>query len=291
MSKLANIALVSVLVLGSIAAVGCKKADDDDSTNENLGTSEAQLVEDDSEAADTDDDLESGLDEPLSGSTEADPGTPADGASDDEVYEKMRTNPGRFFKPAGCIVSTREGNVFKHVFNKCRGPWNMAEFNGTITTTVVREAGKLTVTHEASGFTANGASVSGKRVVVYTRDGSVITKTRTGSWTGTTAKGKPISHEANFVTTYDVAAKCVTRDGSAQTTIGGRSFERTIDDFKRCGIGRLGCPESGKLTLSRTKGGESLSLSVEFLGGVKYQVTRPNGKVVQRALLCNPGAS
>jgi len=289
MLKLAKVALVSVFVL---AAIGCgKKEDDDSSTNgggEQLGTSEAQLVEDDSEAADTDEDLESGLDEPLSGSTEADPANPADGASDDEVYEKIRTNPGRFFKPAGCIVSTRAANVFTHVFNKCRGPWNMAEFNGTITSTYTREPGKLTVTHVANGFTANGAAITGSRVVVYTRSGAVITKTRTGSWSGTTAKGKPIAHEANFVTTYDTAAKCLTRDGSAQTTIGGRSFERTVDDYKRCGIGRLGCPESGKLTLSRTKGGESLSLSLEFLGGTKYEVTRPSGRTVTRVLLCNP---
>lgn len=289
--KLANIALVSVTILG-ILAVGCKKDDevaDDDSA---LGTNEAQLVEDDSEAAGTDDDLEAGIDEPLSGAAAEEPENPADGASDDELLEKVRTNPGRFFKPAGCITSTRDGNKVTHLVKKCRGPFDLVEFNGTITSTYVREAGKLTVTHEASGFTANGATVSGTRVVVYTREGSVITKTRTGDWTGTTAKGKEIAHQANFVTTYDIAAKCITRDGSAQTTIGGRSFERTVDGFKRCGIGRGGCPESGTLTLTRTKGsGESLSLSLEFLGGAKVRVTRPSGRQVERPLLCRANAS
>jgi hypothetical protein len=288
--KLAQICLVSVIALG-IATVGCKQKDEDEGNSEQLGTAESQLVDDDSEANDADEDLEAGLDEPLSGATETDPGAPAEGATDDEVLEKGRTNPGRFFKPAGCILSTRDGaNKLKHVFSKCRGPYNMAEFNGTITTTFTREPGKLTITHEAEGFTANGASISGKRIVVYTREGSVITKSRTGSWSGTTGKGKPISHEANFVTTYDNATKCITRDGSAQTTIGGRSFERTVDDFKRCGIGRGGCPDSGKITLSRTKGGESLSLSIEFLGGVRYRVTRPNGRQVTRLLICNPNA-
>jgi hypothetical protein len=289
--KLANIALVTVVALG-IALVGCKKQEDDGDERTGgdapLGTAEAQLYEDDAEASETDEDLDVGIDEPLSGATQADPGSPADGATDDEVLEKVRTNAGVFFKPAGCIASTREGNKLKHVFNRCTGPWGMAEFNGTITSTYVREAGKLTVTHEATGFTANGASISGSRVVVYTREGSLVTKTRTGSWSGTTAKGKPISHEASFVTTWDGASRCITRDGSATTTIGGRSFERTVDGFKRCGIGRGGCPESGTITLSRTKDGESLSLSIEFLGGTQYRVTRPSGVQVTRNLLCRP---
>jgi hypothetical protein len=281
--KLANLALVSVTLVG-LLAVGCKK--DDEGDEDALASSELQLVEDDSEASDTDDDLEAGLDEPLSGGSETDPGTPADGASDEELLEKVRANAGRFFKPAGCIASIREGNKIKHAFSKCTGPWGLTEFNGTITSTYVREDGKLTVTHEADGFSANGAQISGSRVVVYTRSGAVVTKTRTGSWTGTTAKGKPISHQANFVTTYDASTKCITRDGSAQTTIGGRSYERTVDDFKRCGIGRAGCPESGTIVLSRTKNENSLSVTIAFEGGAKYSVTRPSGRKVNRLLLC-----
>jgi hypothetical protein len=174
----------------------------------------------------------------------------------------------------------------RHVFKKCRGPWDLAELDGTVTTTYERDDNKLTVTHTAEGFTANGASISGSRVVVYTREGSVITKNRTGNWTGKTAKGKDISHQASFLTTYDLATKCISRDGSATTTVGGRSFERTVDDFKRCGIGRGGCPVSGKITLTRTKAETSLSLSVEFLGGRDFRVTRPSGKQVSRQLLC-----
>lgn len=282
-----NVAVVAAVVsMLGLVTVGCRNKDEDNADGAQLGTSEAQLVEDDSEASDTDDDLESGLDEPLSGATETDPGSPADGDTDDALLAKVKENAGHFFKPAGCLVSTVEGKSVKHVFNKCKGPWDMAEFNGTITSTWTREPGKLTVTHSATGLTANGASISGSRVVVYTRNGSVITKTRTGDWTGTTAKGKPIEHQASFVTTYDSSTKCLTRDGSAQTTIGGRSYERVVDNYKRCGIGRLGCPESGKITLSRTKSSETLTLTIEFLGGTSYRVTRPNGRQVDRVLLC-----
>ena len=80
---------------------------------------------------------------------------------------------------------------------------------GTVTSTYVRGNGTLTITHEATGFKANGASISGKRVVVYTKSGTLITKHRTGTWTGTTKKGKDFSHDADFTVTYDTAAKCI----------------------------------------------------------------------------------
>ncbi|MBX3230560.1 MAG: hypothetical protein KIT84_02465 [Labilithrix sp.] len=297
--KLLDLALVSATVL-AISVAGCNDAadDDNDDTNdptEELGTGEAALVADDAEAAETDADLEAALDEPLSGSTAADPGDPGDpaaAASDEELGEKVRTNAGRFFEPAGCLVSTRSGNAITHVFTGCTGPFGLAKLDGTVTSTYVRAAGKLTITHEAASFTVNGASVSGTRIIEYTRAGSVITKKRTGSWTGTTAKGKDIAHAANFVTSYDASSKCITRDGSAETSIGGRSFERTLDGYRRCGIGRGGCPEAGgKLVLSRTKSDETLSLTIELLGGVRYRVTRPNGTQVTRLLLCNPRAT
>lgn len=296
---LTRIALVSAAVL-ALAVVGCKNDSEDDKNGgtgsgdngATLGTNEEQLVEDDSEASGTDDDLEVSVDEPLSGGTPLDPGNPADGASDDEVLEKIRVNAGRFFK-LGCLVSTRTGNKIAHVFNDCTGPYGLAHFDGTINATYVRTAGSLTVTLDTTGFTANGASISGSRVIVYTRNGSVITKTRTGNWSGSSEKGKTLTHTANFVTTYDDSTKCLTRDGTADSTIGGRSFHRDIENYKRCGIGKLGCPEAGgSITLTRTnKADDTATVSLDFLGGTKYEITRPSGKTVDRVLICNPNAS
>lgn len=284
-----NIKLLSVVGIFGLLAVGCgarNKSDDADGDGATLGESEAQLIADGEEADDVEEATEVGVEEGLSGAPAADPGATPDPANEAELQQKVRTNPGLFFTPAGCITTTFAGNVATHVFTNCTGPYGMATFNGTVTSTYVAEAGKLTVTHEASGFTINGATVSGKRTVVYTRSGTVITRTRTGSWSGTTAKGNPISHEASFVTTYDLSARCITRDGTATTSVGGRSFSRSIDDYKRCGIGRLGCPESGKIVLSRTKAGETLSLTIELLGGRDYRVTRPNGTQIDRQLVC-----
>ena len=286
--KLSNVSLVSMMAVLGLVAVGCA-AKTDTSSDGTLGTDEAQLVSDNSDAQDTDDTMESGVEEPLSGADPTDPGTPADGTDDAAVLAKIKANPGKWFKPAGCITTTLAGNVATHLFNGCSGPYGLANFTGTVTSTYVRGNGTLTITHEASGFKANGAEISGKRVVVYTRNGAVITKHRTGDWTGTTKNGKAFSHTADFTATWDSAAKCITRDGSAQTTVAAREFSHSITGYKRCGIGDLGCPESGTIALERTKAsGVSASVTIEFLGGREYTVTGPKGGKVTRVLACTP---
>lgn len=282
--KLANVALVSTMVVLGLVAAGC--ASKSEGNGEALGTSESLLVEDGTEADDADESMESGVEEPLSGADPTDPGTPADAADDATLLGKIKTNPGKFFQPAGCITTTLVANVATHVFKDCSGPYGLVNFNGTVTSTYVRTDGTLTITHEANGFKTNGAAITGKRIVAYSKSGSVVSKHRTGSWSGTTKNGKAFTHETDFTMTWDGAAKCITRDGTAQTTIATRTVSHSIEGFKRCGIGNLGCPESGKITLARTRGDRTASVSIEFLGGRDYTLTGPNGRTVTRQLLC-----
>src|SRR4051812_35880769 len=163
--KLTNVALVSTMAILGLVAVGCSAKHAGD--GESLGTSEALLVDDSNEADDADESMESGVEEPLSGADPTDPGTPADGADDATLLGKIKTNPGKFFQPAGCITTTFAANVATHVFKDCTGPYGLVNFNGTVTTTYVRAEGSLTITFEAHGFKANGAQIDGKRVVVY----------------------------------------------------------------------------------------------------------------------------
>lgn len=288
MIKLPNFGLVSTMTFLAVVAVGCA-AKNDGGDEENLGTNESLLLEDNEEIADTEQTSDL-TDDGLSTGMPEDDGNPGDNANDGELLAKVKSSPGRWFQPAGCIQTTLAGNVATHVFDKCTGPHGLVDFNGTVTSTYVRGAGTLTITHVATGFKANGATLSGTRVVTYTKSGSVVTKHRTGAWTGTTKKGKAFSHDADFTATWDGATKCITRDGSAQTSVASREFSRSITGYRRCGIGLLGCPESGKIVLERTKGANTASLTVEFLGGRDFTVTGPKGNTITRKLLCNPNA-
>lgn len=285
--KSSKLALSSVFGLGLVVAGCSQRHDDETSAREGgLGSNESLLVDDSNEAADLEEDIEAGVEDPLSGSEVGDPGTPADGTTDDEVMRKVGKNPGLFFQPAGCITTTIEGNKATHVFNDCTGPHGILHFTGTVVSTYTREPGKLTIKHQATGFHIDGATISGERVVVYTRSGAIVTKTRDGNWTGSTKKGNPLSHTASFQTTWNAATRCITRDGAATTSVANREFDWAISNFKRCGIGKLGCPESGTITLSRTKGDRTASVTIEFLGGPTIRITGPRGGQVTGKLVC-----
>ncbi len=267
----------------SLAALGgCRGGDTTDT--EGLSAEASALVADNDESDDVEAELEAGIEDPLNGATAGGDVEPS--ATADDAAERSRTNAGAFFQPAGCIKSTRAANVVTHVFTDCTGPSGLRSFNGTVVATWSRTGAGLEVAYKAAGFQINGATIDHTVTIGFSRAGGVATRTRKGSSTGTTAAGRPITHAADYVTTYDAATRCLRRDGSGQTTIGGASFSRAIAGYERCGIGVGGCPKSGSLTLSRPK----VDVKLAFPGGPRVDIT-VNGRTVRRALLCNASAS
>jgi hypothetical protein len=263
--------------ISSLVVVGCA-GKSGSPTTEGLDSESAALVDDSAEVDETEGDVELGVEEPLSGAAEGGEVSVADLAT---ATSAGHTNPGIFFKPAGCIVSTLSGVVVTHVFTNCTGPYGLTSFNGTVTSIWSKIANGVSVKHEAKGFKINGATIDHTVTIDYTKVGSVYTKTRHGASTGSTAKGRPITHKADYVTTYDPSTTCLTRDGSSDTTIGGREFSRSIKGYERCGIGLGGCPKSGTFTLTRAK----LSLELDFPGGAMVDIVL-NGRTYKRPLLC-----
>lgn len=284
-----RIAIASTLAL-LVAAPACAvKSNADDNT----GTTEDQLVADHDDSEGEDESNESDEEEALSGEAAATADAGVDpSATADAHMDKVRTNPGIWFKPAGCIVTTVDKAAHRatHVFTNCTAPSGRV-LNGTVISTWTFETGKITVTHDTEpGFTVNKATVDRKVVVTYSKNGSVFTRNRQVTLTGQTAGGKDINRTASWTMTYDAAAKCVTRQGSATTTIGSREHTTSIDGYKRCGIGTFGCPDSGTITLERKKGvggaEKDVKVVIEFLGGRQMRITMPSGRVVNRALVC-----
>lgn len=296
--SLSRIAIISsVLVTALVAFPGCKKLDTSD--GDSLGTSEDLLVTD-SEGDDEQEQSEESAEESTTGASnevEADQG-PDPAASDlDAQMVKVRDNPGKFFTPAGCITTTIEktatSRIATHVFNACVGPEGKRKYTGTVVATwTAPAAGKLQVVREAKGFKIeridDGVVLTVDRnvTVSFTKSGTVYSKVRSVQMTGTTSNGKNISRTANWNMTYDASTRCVTRDGSSVATHEGRELTRTVTGYKRCGIGQLGCPQSGVLTINRKKGvgdaATDLTLRVEFTGGRGYTVTGTNGKKANR---------
>jgi hypothetical protein len=251
-----------------------------------LSASESALVNDSDQVDDTNDTVETGVEEPLSGAGADNPGAVDPATTQTQQDERLRTNPGVWFKPAGCIVTTITGNTATSVFTNCTGPAGHV-YNGTVVSTWTFGTGTLTVTHSATGFHIDKATLDHNATIVYTKNGTTYSRHRSGTTTGTTFAGSTINHTFDYTATYDASAKCITRDGSSSGTIGQRAFSRSISGYERCGIGEWGCPKSGTIKLSRTMPAPELTLTLDFPGGAKVDVTRPNGTESEYNLLCN----
>jgi hypothetical protein len=273
----------SLFIFGTLALgvfVGCGGQTGADT--DGLDSESAALVAGNAEVDETEESVEVGVEEAISGAA------PEEAATAEDAAEKARLNPGIFFKPAGCIVSTRAANVVTHVFTDCTGPYGMRSFNGTITSTWTKIATGVQVVHSTKGFKINGATVDHTVTIQYTKLDGVLTRTRKGLLSGTTAKGSAISHTADYVTTFDIGTKCVTRNGSSTSSIGTREWSRSIAGYKRCGVGTgLGlCPASGTIKLDGPKHDVGLS----FPGGAFVDIT-VDGKKFRRALYCTAPAA
>ncbi len=275
--------LLPALALGLVVGCGGQAGPD----TEGLDSEASALVSDNGELETTDESAEVGIEESLSGALPSDPAAPVDPSmTAEDAAEKSRLNAGLFFKPAGCIVSTRAANVVTHVFTNCTGPYGMRSFNGTVTSTWTKLATGPQVVHATKGFKIDGATIDHTVTIQYSRAGDVITRTRKGVLTGTTAKGNAIKHNADYVVTYDTGSKCITRNGSSTSSIGAREWSRSIKGYERCGIGLGGCPNGGTVTLDSPKRDVSLS----FPGGAFVDIT-VDGKKLRRPLFCNASAS
>lgn len=254
-----------------------------------LTSDESALVSDNDDASDTEDGVETGIEEGLSGSAPDDPSTAPDPATPmTTLADSLRANAPRFFTPAGCLTIVVSGNTATATFDHCTGPWRKHTYDGVVVTTWTASPGKLVVTHHAAGFRLDGATLDHDATIESTRSGDLVTRHRSGTTVGKTRLGRAIDRSFDFTAVWDGAARCISRDGVASTTVGARSFDATVTGYRRCGVGSLGCPESGTITLSASGPLRTLTLSIEFPGGREVNITRPNGEEVTRELVCNP---
>lgn len=303
-----RIALLASLSLatGALFVTGC--ASNASSSGDSLGTS-ADLLVSDSETDEEDAQSEDATDDALGGADgEADleQGPDPQALSPDAVLEKVRKNPGKFFSPAGCMTTTVDtssgAKVATHVLNACIGPQGKHKFTGTIVATWSKPGeGQLQVVREAKGLRIERISdgvirtVDRTVTVTFERSAGLFNKHRVVKASGSSSTGKSFSRDADWTVSFDPSTKCVTRSGAATTVFEGRQLTRTLENVKRCGIGPLGCPESGKITVQRQKGqgeaAQDITLVIEFSGNGSYTVTGPNGENKNRkALFCRAKA-
>ena len=207
----------------------------------------------------------------------------------------LSVNPGKFYRPAGCITSTRTApGQWVHVLNNCSGPSGRFTFSGTVHSTWTFGNGVLNVEYEATNFAITGelatARLSVHQKVSYSLDNGKIARHRISDLSGTIAaksdpsKWLPFTRHNDCILVWNRNDKSVTRDGRAISTIGNRSFERKLTGYVASGS-LDACPTAGELVISSADGSRQLTL--DLLGGGQARITGSRGNSIIRQISCD----
>lgn len=187
--------------------------------------------------------------------------------------------------PPSCAAATKVGTAqVTYTFTACKT--GRATIDGKLDVVFSGGPGTIDFTVASNGLTVDGA------VVTENANGSLTidaTGKRTLKWNGeydgTTLRGYPIKHTADYTIIAD--SSCVTIDGSSTTTItrdgADHGFTATVAGYVHCGP-RRSCPLGGTVTLTTLD--KKLSLEVRFLGGPHAQIKTSRGLVADAPLKC-----
>jgi hypothetical protein len=207
---------------------------------------------------------------------------PSQAASDNAMTKQ--------FWPAGCATRAKDATnpLVVHVtLNDCTGPFGLVHVSGQLTATFSQGPSGLHVDVASTDLTANGRPVTESGSGDISVSGTTRTTKWQGAWTRVNAAGETVSHTTDATIVYDASAGCRTTDGTAQTNVGAREIDSTINGYKICtnASGTEGCPSGEIIHTSKRTGA---SIKIEFDGSASAQITGPKGHTVDVPLVCVP---
>lgn len=168
--------------------------------------------------------------------------------------------------------------------NNCKGRFGRHSVSGTVI--VQFTPGDANMMH--ADFTSQGLTIDGKAAnhsasAEITFENGARHIVWTGGFDTVSDSGEAIVHTSNLTIHVDTVAKCRTRNGTGQTTIGDRQMSTTFTDLKVCrgDLGVRSCPTG---SVSHTRGDKSVS--VAFDGTNVAVVTGPKGQTFEKTLMC-----
>jgi hypothetical protein len=149
------------------------------------------------------------------------------------------------FWPTGCSTSAPDAAnplLVRIHLTDCNGPFGVAHWSGDLAVTFSQGTGGALHLHgESSNMTAGVHPASWTRDADIDVNGDTRTVTGTGSWTRTNDRSEVTSHTSSYTITIDAAAQCRTVNGTATSTIGGRTVDSTFDNYKICRVACTSC--------------------------------------------------
>lgn len=172
---------------------------------------------------------------------------------------------------SGCVTATRDLNVVTYVMVNCTGPYGLVTVSGTLVVTYTRQAdGSIKADAAGTGLKVNGATLTVAATAIYTRDAAGLEKAVVATHgTSTGPQGHTADRTGNYTITRDLAAACVSLDGSWSTQWdGSRATTSTeVTGLKKC-AGE--CPAAGGVIKHTGVFGRTLTITLDGTSVASY---------------------
>ncbi len=265
---------LSIAILVAGAVTGCGGAEDVDQASQLLSSDGAAAVtaSDQSTGALTDatfDVVASADPTAATLALVAAPAEPVDG--------KCRTRERDPSDPAAVIITLHD----------CTGRFGRHHVSGVeVVHFSAGEGGVLDADLHSEGLTFDGQPASHTASAEITFSAGARQVVWQGAFDAVTDAGEAFTHTSDLTIAVDTITHCRTRNGSAQTAIGARTIESSIEGLKECrdADGDAGCP-SGTVVHTREPSGRQVTAS--FDGTDEATITTKRGATFEAELSCH----
>jgi hypothetical protein len=202
------------------------------------------------------------------GALAAAPGEPVDG--------KCRTRQKDPTDPQTVIIT----------LNDCTGRFGRHHVSGTeIVHFTQGEGATLHADFHSQSLTFDGRPANHTASADITFGGATRHVVWQGAFDTVSEQGEAVAHSSDLTIDVDTTSHCRTRNGSAQTTVGGREVNSSIQGIQTCrdADGDMGCP-SGTIVHTREPSGKQVT--VAFDGTDQATVTTARGATFEAPLTC-----
>jgi hypothetical protein len=211
---------------------------------------------------------------------------PSSCSTPEQAAARAAATPSAVLRPSTCITKTADGASVHAELASCTGIFGRRILNGGLDARFEAcEGGAQTAEiHDSGDLTANGRPLSyqAKAVLATVEGGRDVTYT--AQWSGTTARGRFVTGNAELAVWVADPSGCIRVTGDANGRVDDIAFQKTISGFALCPDQ---CPTDGRLDVTvQGKRGER-TMTITFDGTDRAKVIGFSGRHFDVPLVCD----
>jgi hypothetical protein len=209
-------------------------------------------------------------------------------ADPDLAATKAAAVAGLVFRPAECVVATRENNTVRYLLSGCVAPFKTAKLDGTVDVVYSVGASGLHALASARDLHASRVilDIDSEGLFSLDADGETRRLVVNTSGEGLGPRGHRIERGGAYTVTWNATEKCATFEGDFETRTSARAFHTAVRGFARC-AGE--CPAAGGEVVHEQED-LGVRIRITFDGSDQAAWSSSRGQSGTIPLFCGAGA-